>query len=945
MSFPRQGVLLEMTIDAGIQLGRYEIRSHLGAGGMGEVYLAQDTQLERTVALKILPTDVASDQQRMQRFVQEARSASALNHQNIITIYEIGQTDAVHFIATEFIDGVTLRQRMTGARLRLGDALDVGVQVAAALSAAHAAGIAHRDIKPENIMLRHDGYVKVLDFGLAKPTERQASLVDTEAQTKMLVNTSPGMVMGTVSYMSPEQTRGFALDARTDIWSLGVVLYEMVAGRVPFAGETTSDVIVAVLDRDPLPLSEYLPDAPAELQRIIRKALRKDREERYQSVKDMLVDLRTLKQELEFEDKLDRSLPPDGRSGTIYKTSSGQTLRVGFETNRELAAETRGAPVARSTSSAEFIIQEIKRHKGGAILAASAVGLVVLGIISFMVYRLAHTPAEKKAVTPFQSTRISRLTASGNSVDVAISPDGKYIAHVVNDGAQRSLWVRQVATATNKELVAPHASEYHGLTFSPDGNYIYYVRGGQNKPLNELFQVSVLGGDSRKLLSDIDTPATFAPDGKLLAFLRNRPTEKETDLIIAGADGTGERVLMTSKNTHLLWAPSWSPDGQLIACVSGDKSNAQASVVGISVRDGAERPLTAQSWRFIERLAWLPDGGGLVLLAPADETSETSQVWFLSYPGGESRRITNDLNIYTALSLNGDSTALATVQANMLSNIWIAPNADANRARQITNGASRYYSLSWTPEGRLLYASTNGGNLDVYTSEADGSNQKQLTLNAGSNYNPVASPDGRHIVFLSNRAGGGYNIWRMEADGSNLKQLTRGGHDGNPQVTPDGKWIVYASWLGGKPNIWKISIDGGEPIQLTDKYSKSPVVSPDGKMFACSYWDEQYDSKFVIAVFPLEGGAPVKAFDLPTATVRWAADNRALTYIDTQNSASNIWSQPLAGGAPRQLTNWKSDRIFNFAWSRDGKQLALSRGVVTNDVVLISDAGRELSGR
>jgi serine/threonine protein kinase len=927
-----------MSIAAGIQLGRYEIRSHLGAGGMGEVYLAQDTQLGRTVALKILPSDVASDQQRMQRFMQEARTASALNHPNIITIYEIGGTDSTHFIATEFIDGVTLRQRMTSGRMRLGEALDIAVQVAAALSAAHAAGIAHRDIKPENIMVRHDGYIKVLDFGLAKPTERQASLVDTEAATKMLVNTSPGMVMGTVSYMSPEQTRGFALDARTDIWSLGVVLYEMLTGHVPFAGETTSDVIVSVLDREPQPLSEYLPETPVELQRIIRKTLRKDREERYQSVKDMLVDLRELKQELEFEDKLDRSLPPDGRSGTIYKTSSGQSLRVAFETNRELATQTRDVAAARSTSSAEIILQEIKRHKGGAILAASAVGLIVLAIIAFMAYRLARPRVDATASAPFQSTRVSRLTSTGNSVDVAISPDGKYVAHVVMDGAQRSLWVRQVATAINKQLVAPVASEYIGVSFTPDGSYIYYVKGERNKPLKELFQVSVLGGDSRKILTDVDTAPTFSPDGKQLAFMRADPVGKEVALMLASVDGAGERVLIKRKEVNQLWSPTWSPDGKLIACVSADKMNARSTVVGINVEDGTERPLTGQRWRFVERLAWLPSGSGLVMLAPADETSETSQVWLLSYPGGEARRITNDLNVYAALSISGDSSALATVQTNMLSNIWVAPNADADRARQITTGVSRYYTLSWMPDGRLLYALNSAGNMDIYISGADGGNQKQLTFNAGSNLSPVSSPDGRYIVFISNRAGAGYNLWRMDADGGNLKQLTRGSHDNAPQMTPDGQWIIYASWQAGRGNIWKIPIDGGVPLQLTDRSAKNPVISPDGKQFACSYWDEQVDTRYLIAIIPIEGGTPVKTFDLPTGMVRWSSDGRALTYIDTQGNASNIWSQPLAGGPPRQLTDWKSDRIFYFAWSPDGKQLALTRGVVTNDVVLISDA-------
>lgn len=287
--------------------------------------------------------------------------------------------------------------------------------------------------------------------------------------------------------------------------------------------------------------------------------------------------------------------------------------------------------------------------------------------------------------------------------------------------------------------------------------------------------------------------------------------------------------------------------------------------------------------------------------------------------------------------------ALATVQTNMLTNIWIALSGDANRARQITTGTSRYYGLSWTPDNRLLYTSSTGGNLDIYVSDADGNNQKQLTVNAATNLNPLATADGRYIVFSSDRGDAGYNIWRMNADGSNLKQLTHGSYEGNPQLTPDGRWVVYASWQTGKPTIWKVSIDGGEPVQLTDKYSQAPVVSPDGKQIACYYWDEQLETKYLTAIFSIDGGAPVKTFDLPTPIVRWASDGRALTYIDTRDGASNIWSQPLAGGPPRQLTNWKSDRIFNFAWSRDGKQLAVSRGVVTSDVVLVSDARQPTS--
>ena len=277
-----------MTLTSGVHLGRYEIRSKIGEGGMGEVYLAQDTELERTVALKVLPAGVAANQQRMNRFVQEAKAASALNHPNILTIHEIGRADATRFIATEFIDGETLRQRMRNAPLKLGDVLDVAAQVAGALSAAHAAGIVHRDIKPENIMLRRDGIVKVLDFGLAKLSEKaDRGTVDAEAATKALVQTEPGVVMGTAAYMSPEQARGLVVDARTDIFSLGVVIYEMVAGRAPFGGATRSDLIVALLERDPPPLARFTPEAPAELERLVMKALAKDREERYQTAKDL----------------------------------------------------------------------------------------------------------------------------------------------------------------------------------------------------------------------------------------------------------------------------------------------------------------------------------------------------------------------------------------------------------------------------------------------------------------------------------------------------------------------------------------------------------------------------------------------------------------------------------------------------------------------------------
>src|SRR5713226_6737789 len=324
-----------MTIAAGTKLGRYEIRSQLGAGGMGEVYLAQDSKLDRKVALKILPAEVAADRNRMSRFVQEAKAASALNHPNILTIYEIEQIDSMNFIATEFIDGETLRQRMRDAPLKLAEMLEIAIQTVSALVAAHAAGIIHRDIKPENVMLRRDGIAKVLDFGLAKLTERvPPELVDADAPTRAVVKTDPGMVMGTASYMSPEQARGLVVDARTDIFSLGVLIYAMVAGRLPFEGSNTNEILASILnDKEPSPLARYARQVPSELERIVEKALRKDRERRYQTVKDMLLDLQSLKQRQEVEAELERSRPPEMNSGQtvvsrLSSTAHGQAAQT-----------------------------------------------------------------------------------------------------------------------------------------------------------------------------------------------------------------------------------------------------------------------------------------------------------------------------------------------------------------------------------------------------------------------------------------------------------------------------------------------------------------------------------------------------------------------------------------------------------------------------------------
>ena len=409
-----------MTIIAGTRFGRYEILSPLGAGGMGEVYLAEDKQLGRRVALKVLPSDLTESEDRRRRFEQEARTASSLNHPNIVTIYEMGQENSVYFIATELVDGLSLRQHMKAGRMKVVEAIDIAAQVAYALSAAHEAGIIHRDIKPENIMVRRDAIIKVLDFGLAKLTEQRKATSGTEAPTLALINTEPGLVMGTTQYMSPEQARGQTVDARTDIFSLGVVIYEMVASRSPFAGATKSDVIAALLEREPPPLSSNRREAPVELERIVTKALAKDREDRYQTIKDMLIDLRRLKQRLEFDAEMERSAQPLAYEGAI------KVERTAKSSDDDAATEIIKAATTHPATSAEYLVGEARRHKFGVFTILLVLILSAVGLVYFFRGSSSKSRAiDSLAVLPF--------------VNVGNDPNTEYLSDGITDSLINSL--------------------------------------------------------------------------------------------------------------------------------------------------------------------------------------------------------------------------------------------------------------------------------------------------------------------------------------------------------------------------------------------------------------------------------------------------------------------------------------------------------------------------
>ena len=926
----------KIELNSGHMIGSYQVVSFISRGGMGEVYLAEDKRLGRKVALKLLPASFTTDDDRVRRFEQEARAASALNHPNIITIYEITKAAGSHVIATEFVEGETLRSRLNRSALSLAETLNIATQVADALSAAHKAGIIHRDIKPENIMLRPDGYVKVLDFGLAKLSEQASPVVAAEAPT-IQVRTGSGIVIGTAGYMSPEQARGLSVDHRSDIFSLGAVIYEMLARRKPFEGETPSDTMAAILKSEPPPLSRVAQGVPSELVRIVNKSLRKDREERYQVVKDLWLDLKALRQDLEFQDKLDRSVSTEGDGTAIMPVEPTATLSEPRHTSSRSAI----------SNISDSISMEIKRHKVGAALTLLAV-LLIVGAGSFGIYKWLH---KEQPISHFWDIKLGRLTNSGNAIDATISPDGKYIVYVLSDRSRQSLYIRQVSTANDKEIVAPAPVGYFGITFSPDGNDLYYVI-KQNLDAGTLYRVPVLGGVPVKLMERLDGPISFSPDGKQFVLIRgNYPNPGESALVIANSDGTGERNLVVKKTperfTPIFFAgPSWSPDGKLVA-TSVATFGGKSKVVAFSVADGSERELSTETWQFAGRVLWLPDMSGIVVVA--GDSAISAMLWIVSYPDGRIRRVTNDLNSYRSIALTEDGKKLVSVQSQGLVNLWVVPEGDASKAIRLPTGnvinffSSTGPTVASVPDGRILYVSNEGGSAAIWITNSDGSNRKQLTANNGANVSPAVTPDGRYVVF-GLWQDGKRNLWRMNLDGSNPIKLTLGSTDSFPTITPDSRSVIYTVYEAPKPTLWKISIDGGTPVRVTDHVASGASVSPDGKLIAYTY-PESSDPLAPpnrIAVMPMEGGPNTHTFQIPASSTvstsfQWSPDSKSILYSVNTNGVSNIWSQPLDGGAPKQVTNFQDLLITAFSWSRDGKQLVCTRGSLLRDAVLITD--------
>jgi eukaryotic-like serine/threonine-protein kinase len=606
----------------------------------------------------------------------------------------------------------------------------------------------------------------------------------------------------------------------------------------------------------------------------------------------------------------------------------------------ELSPE-RPTPVANEAyarlgaAKSALVALRLVSGKRSAVLALLIVAAAVIVFVVFKPQKyISQDESRAESSASFLKFDKTKLTAYIDARRAAISPDGKYVVFTAQNAGSESLWLRQVAVANSQQIIPPTKARYFGLAFSPDGNYVYYIRSEGDDPLRVLYRMPALGGVSKRLLPDLEDSITFSPDGKRIAFTRSSQAEDESALIIASADGTQEQKLAAHNLANRFGSPSWSPDGKLIVCAVGTAHTGsnEMGLIEVDAESATKKAITSRKWEYIRTPIWLTDGSGLLMIA-REQGSTANRIWHLSFPGAEARSITDNSDYYTDLSLATDSITVAAVQTSGSANIWIVPQGDASRAYQTVHA---FGGLSWTPDGRIVYASLAGGNWDIWTMDADGSGQKQLTADAGKNASPTVSPDGRSIVFVSDRAGV-FHIWRMNIDGTEPVQLTNGNGENVPTISHDGKWVVYTSvsdWT-----LWKVPINAGEPVKLTTGNSRWPAVSPDGKWIAYFQLERSSHPQCKVAVIPFQGGEPVKIFDsaqgVPTSLdVRWTPDGKALAYAVDRNEVSNIWIQSLDGGLPKQMTHFASEKIFSSAWSPDGKQLACVRGSSTSDVVL-----------
>lgn len=923
---------------AGTQFGRYEIRSKIGEGGMGEVYSARDIELDRDVAIKFLPSEFQADEDRRGRFRQEARVVSAINHPNIITIYEIGENEHGSFLATEFVEGRTLREIMRSESLMVPRILKIVEQAANALVAAHGAGIIHRDIKPENIMVRRDSIVKVLDFGLAKPLLQEEGL-DGDPSNK----TVPGTVMGSARYMSPEQARGREVDERTDIWSLGVVLYEMLSGNPPFDGESTADTIASVVYKEPLALSLILPNVPLELQRIIRKALQKDREERYQNVKDFALDIKDLLYALEHANSGERSVQIiSDPNFTENPTMVHQTVSGNHPTKMNAAAD--------SSPQHSFI----ESRSAWLIPAGAALLIALFSTVGVWAYYWFSGSA-RLADTVFIKPQISRINSDGRVMLPAISPDGKYIAYVSGEIGSRSLVVRQIATDSVITLVPPTNLNLQSVTFSPTGDHVLYTQMSADSTVSTLFQVPALGGTPKRLIEDVDSPVAFTPDGKQFAYVRHVPKTNDDQIYLVNSETLEKAEFLSTAATDYHFFSkrlAFSNDGQRLLVGAGTRQSGfvnNTDIVDIEIRSRAVRKLNRRDYLSVSNLAWLSDGSGYVFTARQAQ-NDPVQVWMASYPSGEVHQVTNDLNDYIDLGISSDGRTMVTVKGDPTGSIWRYSPADRTSAQLTSDGRATEgrAGMLQRPDGSIVFSKHEGRTASLWITDADGHDPRPLFQENGYAVDPFLTADGKTIVFNLQKDRRS-RIWKMNADGSDPTPITEENAESvdlSPQVTSDGRWVIFQRQLANEDRfkLMRVSIDGGPAEVFYEDPARGifhPRLSPDGKRVAfVSYDMASFGKQLHIASVngPVFGKIERSLEYNLINTFIWAPDGKELTVLSNRNGTLNLWRQPIDGSAAKQLTDYKAGRIFNYRWANDGKSLLVARGTVNNDLILIRDA-------
>ncbi len=900
----------------------YSVVKKLGAGGMGVVYEAEDSRLGRHVALKFLSRDFEQDTYALERFKQEARAASALNHPNICTIYAIEECDGQHFIAMELLEGESLSDKIDGHPLPLDKILDIGIQITDALDVAHHKGIVHRDLKPANIFLTTRGQAKILDFGLAKLTyDRRAALetVAGEAATAAPLHlTSPGMAIGTVAYMSPEQARGEELDGRSDLFSMGAILYEMATGKIPFDGNTSAVIFQGILDRNPRPVDELNPSVPFKLVEIIDKALEKDADLRYQSAAEMRADLKRLKRD-----------------------STGHTsqARLAAASSTAIAAARDSRPLERLSSSST-VLEAARRHRNGATLVlVLSLAMIALGIYGF--YRKFSAWLGDSGPVPFQNMSMEKLTNSGKTLLATISPDGKYVVNVVDEGhGQQSLWMRHVATGSNAQIMPPAEINYKGLTFSPNGDFLYFVSGDPQHPgLGFLYQIPVLGGTPRKLVDDVDSAVSFSPDGQQMVYLRNSSSDASSKLILAHTDGTGEHVL-ASLPLPGYTDPAWSPDGKSIAAAVLDPGSQNLGRLVLLDPNTRKEKTVFAGTAILQKPAWMPDNEHIIFVFHDATSDWNGQVGEISIAAGKLHRITNDLNSYSNLTLGvtKDGKQLIAIQLAPQASIYVMssdPNANANPTPVSSHGET---GVGWLPDGRLV---TMDYDSHIAIMNADGSNRSIIYHENLPMGGLSVCPDGANALFyMPNKQTKAINIWRLNLQSGAATVLTNGRVDQGAFCAPDSKRFLYTSINNGKRLLMQMPLSGGDAKPVTNQVGDFGTISPDGQQIAALISEGTgINFKALIAILPANGGLPVKTFP-PNRAIsnyfQFSSDGQALYYPVTEKGVSNLVVQQVGGATVDPVTSFTDLTIYGFNYDWKNKKLALARGQTNHDIVLLT---------